>query len=261
MKIWFTIGCCAILTWGHVCLAQGLLPDPPELVAGATVAEARRGLLPQRIDLTGQVPPPRSQVPSGTCVSWAVTYAAASDAQRRADPDHRLVTLSPAFTYALAGGTPTCLRGTSITRTLEVLRTTGTLPLDEYTFDGNDCAREPNQAELSRAARWRIKGWSKVDARDLNAVKAQLARGRPVIFGMPVGSKFAKHRGETVLKDLDTGPGLEGHAMVLIGYDDAREAFRLQNSHGRAWGDDGYAWIGYTAWQQGVFDGRGYVIE
>jgi hypothetical protein len=28
-------------------------------------------------------------------------------------------------------------------------------------------------------------------------------------------------------------------------------------SHGREWGDNGYAWIGYTAWQQGALDGRG----
>jgi C1A family cysteine protease len=49
--------------------------------------------------------------------------------------------------------------------------------------------------------------------------------------------------------------------MVLIGYDDSREEFRLQNSHGREWGDNGYAWIGYTAWQQAAFDGRGFIIE
>jgi hypothetical protein len=205
--------------------------------------------------------PPRSQAPSRTCVSRAVTYAVASEALQRTGPERRLVALSPAFTYALAGGTPTCQRGTSIARTLEVFRTIGTLPMEEFVFDGNACAREPSTEEISRATRWRIKGWSRVDAHDLSAVKGQLARGRPVIFAMAVGPKFRAHRGAGVFSTLDIGPGLDGHAMVLIGYDDARDAFRLQNSHGRDWGDGGYAWISYTAWQQAAFGSRGFVIE
>jgi hypothetical protein len=242
-------------------VAQGLLPDPSALVAAAPVAEAFRDSLPPRVDLSPQLPSPRSQSPSRTCVSWAVTYAAGSDAVRRADNEHRLVPLSPAFTYALAGGTPNCQRGTSIARTLEILRTIGALPLEAFTFDANACTREPSRDEMTRAARWRIKGWSRVDAHDLAAVKGQLARGRPVIFGMDVGTKFQAHRGAGVLSTLDSGPGVGGHAMVLIGYDDSRQAFRLQNSHGREWGDNGYAWISYSAWQQAVFDGRGFVIE
>ena len=124
----------------------------------------------------------------------------AADAMERADAEHRRVALSPAFTYALAGGTPNCQRGTSITRTLEILRTIGALPLEEFAFDGNACTREPSGDEMARAARWRIKGWSRVDAHDLGAVKGQLARGRPVIFGMAVGPKFQAHRGAGVLQ-------------------------------------------------------------
>jgi hypothetical protein len=32
---------------------------------------------------------------------------------------------------------------------------------------------------------------------------------------------------------------------VLVGYDDAKRAFRLINSWGRSWGADGYGWIDY----------------
>ena len=42
-------------------------------------------------------------------------------------------------------------------------------------------------AERARAARYRIHGWSRVDAADLNGVKGQLARGRPVLFAIAVG--------------------------------------------------------------------------
>ena len=49
--------------------------------------------------------------------------------------------------------------------------------------------------------------------------------------------------------------------MALVGYDDARDAFRLLNSQGRDWGDNGYAWIGYAAWQQATRDGHAFVID
>jgi hypothetical protein len=261
LRGWLAVLALAVWPQATPCVAQGLLPDPPALVAAAPVAEAFRDALPPRVDLSPQLPPPRSQTPSRTCVSWAVTYAAGSNAMQRADNEHRLVALSPAFTYALAGGTPTCQRGTSISRTLEILRTIGALPLEDFIFDANACAREPSRDEMTRATRWRIKGWSRVDAHDLAAVKGQLARGKPVIFGMPVGPRFQAHRSADVLSALDSGTGLSGHAMVLIGYDDSRQAFRLQNSYGREWGDNGYAWISYTAWQQVVFDGHGFVID
>jgi hypothetical protein len=35
------------------------------------------------------------------------------------------------------------------------------------------------------------------------------------------------------------------HAMVLAGYDDAKNAFRVRNSWGATWGDNGSIWVGY----------------
>lgn len=252
MRLLLAVGVILAAAGGASSFGQGVLPDSPARLDAAPVAEAFRGLLTPGIDLSPLLPPPRAQRPSRTCVSWAVTYVAASDALRRADPAAKLVPLSPAFSYVLAGGSPNCQRGTSIARTLDVLRTIGALPLEQFAFDASACTREPTARELASAARWRIKAWSKVDGHDIDAVKGQLARGRPVIFAMDVGPKFLAYRGDGVMSTLETGPGLEGHAMVLVGYDDARGAFRLQNSLGREWGDGGYAWIGYPAWQKAV---------
>jgi hypothetical protein len=241
--------------------AQGLIPDSPEDIAAARPAPAFRGVLPKQVDLSNLLPPPRTQWLSMTCVSWAATYVAASEARRRASPDHRLEPLSPSFTYALAGGTPNCRRPTSIIRTLEVLRTIGALPLNDYAFDVFDCGRSPTAMELSRATRWRIAGWYRVTAHDLDTVKGQLAGGHPIIFGMDVGPQFEAHRGDAVFTAVDIGPRVAGHAMVLVGYDDTRLAFRLQNSYGPDWGDHGYAWIGYTTWQKAVHQDTGFAIE
>ncbi|MBN1964342.1 MAG: PQQ-binding-like beta-propeller repeat protein, partial [Anaerolineae bacterium] len=42
-----------------------------------------------------------------------------------------------------------------------------------------------------------------------------------------------------------TGPRTGGHAMAVVGYDDAKQAFKVRNSWGSDWGEDGYCWIGY----------------
>jgi C1A family cysteine protease len=43
-----------------------------------------------------------------------------------------------------------------------------------------------------------------------------------------------------------------GHALVAVGYDDARKAFQVQNSWGRKWADGGYGWLSYGFWSRNV---------
>src|SRR6185436_17527294 len=76
-------------------------------------------------------------------------------------------------------------------------------------------------------------------------------------FAMRVGTKLRGHRGESVF-DADFGD-LGGHSMVAVGYDDAKQAFRIQNSWGRKWGDGGYAWFSYEFWKRNTR--VGYVID
>jgi C1A family cysteine protease len=64
-------------------------------------------------------------------------------------------------------------------------------------------------------------------------------------------------RGDAVLEGDDT-PG-EGHAMVVVGYDESKRAFLVQNSLGSSWGNKGYGWFGYDFWKRNVR--AAYVIE
>ena len=139
-----------------------------------------------------------------------------------------------------------------------MLRDVGALPFEEYAFDGGWCGRLPNDAELQRAAKYRIKAWSKFDARVVEQVKAQLARGVPVIFDMRPVAQFLQFKGDGVL-DIPGVMNGGGHTMIAVGYDDARNAFRIQNSWGRNFGDSGYAWLSYEFWTRNVQ--VGFVID
>jgi C1A family cysteine protease len=167
------------------------------------------------------------------------------------------VTLSPSFTYNQVSGNRFCRSGTSISRTLDFLRSAGALPIEEFAFDAGWCGRRPTDAERQRAAGFRIKGWSRFDASDIDRAKEQLARGVPVIFAMRTGLRMRALAGDAVL-DADDNL-LAGHAMLAVGYDDARRAFRIQNSWGRSWADGGYGWFSYDFWRRNVR--VGFVID
>src|SRR6476619_5569338 len=83
-------------------LAQGAMLETLDQVKNIPDAPATREVLPQRADITN-VPPPRDQADAAACVSWAVTYAAASHAARRSGLGAS-VTLAPSFTYNQVSG-------------------------------------------------------------------------------------------------------------------------------------------------------------
>jgi C1A family cysteine protease len=236
-------------------LAQGATVESLDDVKDVGEPPAFRANLPARAEVGG-VPLPRDQGDTSSCVSWAVTYAAGSQAVRRSGLAPSAA-LSTSFTYNQITGDRTCLSETSISKTLDFLRENGALPLDEFAFDAGSCARLPTDDERKRAQRYRIKSWSRIDATDLDAVKGQLARGVPIIFAMRVGTKLRGHRGDGVI-DSDAGD-LGGHAMIAVGYDDARKAIRVQNSWGRSWADGGYGWFAYEFWKRNVR--VGFVID
>jgi hypothetical protein len=221
-------------------------------------AQGFRGALPPRMDLTATIPPPGNQGTSGSCASWAVTYAAGSQAARRAGLGPTLK-LSPSFTYNRVARDPICAAGTRASVTLDMLRDVGSLPFEEFVFDGGWCGRLPTDAELQRAGKYRIRGWSTVDARKIEDVKGQIARGVPVAFDMRPDDQFHGFKGDSVLDIPGTMNGAGGHSMIAVGYDDARKAFRIQNSWGRAWGEGGYAWLGHDFWARNTQ--VGYVID
>ena len=51
----------------------------------------------------------------------------------------------------------------------------------------------------------------------------------------------------------------ESHALIITGFDDSKNAFRIMNSWSTLWGDGGFAWIDYDFYLKNVNEG-GYII-
>lgn len=91
----------------------------------------------------------------------------------------------------------------------------------------------------------------------LSSIKQSLEKEIPVMFGMTVYKSFPgigaadDHSGVIpypTSKDRVDG----GHAMVLVGYDDAKNSFLVRNSWGPNWGDHGYGWLPYKFVTSGI---------
>jgi hypothetical protein len=190
-------------------LAQGAIFETMEDLANRPVAPGFRGTLPAQIDVSAMLPPPGDQGATDSCASWATTYAAASQAGRRAGLSASL-RLSPSFTYNQMSQDPYCVASTNLSKALDLLRDVGALPIEEFAFDGGWCGRLPTPAELQRAARYRIKSWSKVDPSKLEAVKEQLARSAPVVFGINANAELKALQGDQIFDPPGVSKGF-GH--------------------------------------------------
>jgi hypothetical protein len=70
-----------------------------------------------------------------------------------------------------------------------------------------------------------------------------------VVFGMGVSERFENMVGNRVYDDTSS-PRTGDHAMVLVGYSERRQAFKVMNSWGTGWGDGGFGWVSYRAIKQ-----------
>lgn len=90
----------------------------------------------------------------------------------------------------------------------------------------------------------------------VNAIKAAIHAGYPVVFGTDVSEYYLNSSGPTtVSKPASDDPIAGGHAQVIVGYHNKSALgteFRVLNSWGDGWRDDGYIWIAedYIIWNR-----------
>ncbi len=230
--------------------AKGWVREPAAIAATIPLMLKFRDYLPEEVDLAPKFPTPGDQGQQSSCTAWATGYAMRSyyEGRRR---NWRFTTpsqiISPAYIYnRLHDFRGACDTGTAISDALDLLKTAGAPPLSAYPYVENDCTRPVSSDQERVGSEFRINGWSAVDNKRLDDAKGQLARGHPVVFGMDVSEGFENLVGRTVYDDT-ASPRTGGHAMVLVGYSERRQAFKVMNSWGTGWGDGGFGWVSYRA--------------
>jgi C1A family cysteine protease len=208
------------------------------------------GVLPASIDLSGNMPPIGDQGAQGSCVAWAAAYAAKTmleKADRNWDQNLAQNQFSPAWLYNQIKSGSSCHSGSSLWTALSYLKLKGADNLAAFPYNPASCSTQPDAASINRALPFAIKEWYYL-GNNQNDIKAVLAAGKPVVCQFSVLPDYDNldNSGNLVYDDASgTSRGL--HANAIVGYDDARGAFKLANSWGKSiWGQAGFGWIAYS---------------
>lgn len=233
--------------------AKGFVREPDAVYRGFDMTPRYRSFLPPAADLSPAFPTPGDQGQQSSCTAWAVGYALRSyyEGKRQQwnfSAANQLI--SPAYIYNhLHNYSGDCSQGTPISYALDLLKTHGAPTLDAFPYVENDCTLKPNPAVMGAASQFRIRSWQALDPKKIDDAKGQIHRGNPVVFGMDISDEFEKWSGDAVY-DNTSSPRTGGHAMVIVGYSEARQAFKIINSWGTSWGDNGFGWISYRAMRE-----------
>ncbi|MBX7085418.1 MAG: hypothetical protein K1X70_03225 [Leptospirales bacterium] len=235
-------------------------PDPERARSIPVVPAVRMRGLPSSVDLSSQMPPVSNQGQQNSCVAWATTYATRSYFEQKARQwgydapvkggrgEH---IFSPAYVYnQINGGRD---QGSVMENAFDLLVRQGAAPWSVMPYTDKDYTTQPTAAQRSAASNYKLASYRRIPPGDIETIKAELAAGRPVVFGMGIDDNFYQLKNSVY--DQKGGKTYGGHAMALVGYDDGkssprghRGAFKIINSWGTGWGDKGYGWISYRQW-------------
>lgn len=195
------------------------------------------------------MPPVGNQGSEGSCVAFAIGYAARSAEQyyRSGASSYSNSTniFSPEFLYNQIKFSSDCNSGTAMQTALDFIKLNGIPTYQTMPYSSsNGCSLLPNATQTTEALNYRIGNYSKLYCTDKTAIKAMVSQNHPVIINVIADNSFISAKTGFVWKTY-SGSGSLPHCIVICGYDDAKNAYLIMNSWGTAWGDAGYTWIDY----------------
>lgn len=237
----------------------GWLPDIPDhrdMRFALNMAVPPTGM-PAKLDLStsGFFPEAYDQGEIGSCVACAVGAAIEyAMARRPNDPEvsdfleeDRKFRPSRLFLYYGAReiiGLQKEDSGCHIRDCLKVAYNIGAPRETGWKYDVAAFTKKPPKRQYKSAPYHKISRYRSV-AVDAQAVKNALYAGLPVIFGVAVFDSFFWNPRGDIPMPRTYEQMLGGHAMLIVGYDDATRRFKFLNSWGPHWGRDGYGTIPY----------------
>jgi C1A family cysteine protease len=220
-------------------------PDGRDLYVRSAPSGAR---FPVRSNMLSLMPPVYDQESLGSCTAQAAAALLQStEIERGAKP---LVPARLQIYWCTRDlqGTVAEDSGATLRDTIKSVHKFGYCYEDLVPYKIANFKRPPSRQAMKVAQKKRVISYARVPQL-LNALKEQLIRKNPIIFGFSVYESFeGKDVAKTGIVPLpERGESmLGGHAVALIGYDDEKGGFLVRNSWGKTWGDQGNCWMPYA---------------
>ncbi len=190
------------------------------------------------------VTPPRNQKKCGSCWAFSMTGGLESYSLLKENTPNKNLDLSEQVLLSCSG-VGSCNGGRL---SANYLKKTG-LPLESaypYTAtDGSCSAAAPGW----QAGAYKVGAWGSV-RQDLNTIKTALVNYGPLPIAFMVYEDFMHYK--SGIYSYTTGKQLGGHAVLLVGYNDAEQYFIVKNSWDTGWGENGFFRIAYSEMDNSV---------
>jgi C1A family cysteine protease len=227
-------------------------PDKRDLHLPRTVHLGVGAPLPNSVDVfAGLTLPVYDQGDLGSCTANAgVLYRRylAQKFSKYSAPDRDLSRLFLYYQERVLDGDAQDDDGAQARDAFRVLAHTGVCSEEDDPYVAADFASpvwNDTPKEVTAAAEYKIGAYHRIP--DVNAARSVLASGYPVLLGFTAYTSFEDIGNEGVMPmPTMSEPVIGGHAVVIRGYDDAREVFLVQNSWGAGWGAGGCFWMPYA---------------
>lgn len=228
----------------------GLIPTPRHIYNQVEQRVDDGANLPPKFDLcdTGNMPSVWDQGQLGSCTANAISAAVSFDvAKQGGQLDFAPSRLFVYFNERTIEGTVSTDSGATIADSVKAVNEYGCPPESEWPYDIDQFTKKPptecyTDGKLIEAVKYNTVQPT------TTAIKAALYAGFPVVIGFTVYESFesAEVASSGVVPMPKPGEQtLGGHAVVVVGWDDANSRYKVRNSWGTGWGLVGYFELPY----------------
>jgi C1A family cysteine protease len=222
------------------------LPDHRDLHYSAPGAVLTK--LPKKVDLRPGCPPVYDQGHLGSCTANALAGAYAFCLQEQGKPVFMPSRLFIYYNERSMEGTVASDAGAQLRDGIKTLNAQGVCPEPLWPYVITAFAKKPPAKAYTAAQDHQALSYQRV-LQSLTQMKGCLAEGFPFVVGFTVYEGFETPAVARTGKGDLPGPGervIGGHAVVVVGYDDAQQRFILRNSWSDKWGMKGYFTLPYA---------------
>jgi C1A family cysteine protease len=223
------------------------LPDHRDLLYSAPITALRT--LAARVDLRRECPRVYDQGRLGSCTANAI--AAAVQFEQKKQKLAKVFLPSRLFIYyneRVMEGTVAFDSGAQIRDGIKSVAKQGVCPETMWPYDIAKFKIKPAKKCYVEALKHRVLLYQRL-VPTLNQLRGCLTSGYPFVFGFTVYESFESPKvaqtGHAPMP-APTERILGGHAVMAVGYEDARQWFIVRNSWGSRWGMSGYFTLPYA---------------
>ncbi len=228
----------------------GWLPDLPDhrdkfYAELSLVAPPQK--IPSHVDLRAHCSPVEDQGELGSCTANAL---AGNLEYLKKQHLKKVINFSRLFIYyneRVIEHTVNTDSGAMIRDGIKTLVKLGACPESEWPYDVSVFTHKPPAKAYTDALKYQVTSYYRLVS--LQEMKQTLANGYPFVFGFSVYESFESDLvvQEGIVPMPAQGERLLGaHAVMAVGFDEAKQVFIVRNSWGVAWGQKGYFTIPYA---------------